>query len=266
MSIVISVEGLSKVYRLGEVGIKTIAEDVSDLWRRMSGRYKPELIATPEYHKLIKQQNLSAALWDVNFTVNQGEIFGIVGNNGAGKSTLLKILSRTTTQTTGVVKMKGRSASLLGIASGFHPDLTGRENVFLNGTILGMRKAEINRKLDKIIDFSGIGEYIDTPVKRYSSGMYVKLAFSVGAHLESDILVIDEVLAVGDEEFQRRCTEKIYDIGHKEGRTIVFVSHSMPLIKNVATRCLFLTNGMVHSIGQPEEIIQNYLNSINSNT
>ena len=179
------------------------------------------------------------ALRDVNFDVKQGEVLGIIGRNGAGKSTLLKILSRTTAPSTGQIKIKGRVASLLEVGTGFHPELTGRENIFLNGAILGMTKQEITRKFDEIVDFAGVERYIDTPVKRYSSGMYVRLAFGVAAHLESEILIVDEVLAVGDAEFQNKCLGKMSQVSKGEGRTVLFVSHNMGAVKNLMHPCHF---------------------------
>jgi lipopolysaccharide transport system ATP-binding protein len=198
------------------------------------------------------------ALNDVSFEVKRGEVLGIIGRNGAGKSTLLKILSRVTTQTEGRIKVKGRIASLLEVGTGFHPELTGRENIFLNGAILGMRKAEIARKFDEIVEFSGCARYIDTPVKRYSSGMYVRLAFAVAAHLEPEILIVDEVLAVGDAEFQKKCLGKMKDVaGH--GRTILFVSHNMVAMQNLCERCLLMSQGVLEAEGETKSIIKRYL-------
>jgi lipopolysaccharide transport system ATP-binding protein len=198
------------------------------------------------------------ALKDVSFEVKRGEVLGIIGRNGAGKSTLLKILSRVTTQTEGRIKVKGRIASLLEVGTGFHPELTGRENIFLNGAILGMRKAEIARKFDEIVEFSGCARYIDTPVKRYSSGMYVRLAFAVAAHLEPEILIVDEVLAVGDAEFQKKCLGKMKDVaGH--GRTILFVSHNMVAMQNLCERCLLMSQGVLEAEGETKSIIKRYL-------
>jgi len=198
------------------------------------------------------------ALKDVSFEVKRGEVLGIIGRNGAGKSTLLKILSRVTTQSSGQIKVKGRIASLLEVGTGFHPELTGRENIFLNGAILGMRKAEIARKFDEIVEFSGCARYIDTPVKRYSSGMYVRLAFAVAAHLEPEILIVDEVLAVGDAEFQKKCLGKMKDVaGH--GRTILFVSHNMSAVMNLCTRCLYTKNGMIAADGETAGVVDCYL-------
>ena len=203
------------------------------------------------------------ALKDINFEVKQGEVLGIIGKNGAGKSTLLKLLSRVTAPTTGSIKIRGRIASLLEVGTGFHPDLTGRENIFLNGAILGMTKSEIRSKLEEIVDFAGIAKYIDTPVKRYSSGMYVRLAFAVAAHLEPEILIVDEVLAVGDAEFQKKALGKMHDISTDQGRTVLFVSHNMVAIENLCDKGLFLTNGRVNSINDTKTVITNYL-SLNS--
>jgi lipopolysaccharide transport system ATP-binding protein len=204
------------------------------------------------------------ALKDVSFEVKRGEVLGIIGRNGAGKSTLLKILSRVTTQSSGQIKVKGRIASLLEVGTGFHPELTGRENIFLNGAILGMRKAEIARKFDEIVEFSGCARYIDTPVKRYSSGMYVRLAFAVAAHLEPEILIVDEVLAVGDAEFQKKCLGKMKDVaGH--GRTILFVSHNMAAVANLCQKVLTMHNGTVHGYGDAQPIIEQYLQALSRN-
>jgi lipopolysaccharide transport system ATP-binding protein len=199
------------------------------------------------------------SLKDLDFEIEQGDAVGIIGRNGAGKSTLLKILSRVTSPTTGSVKVKGRIASLLEVGTGFHPELTGRENIYLNGAILGMRKAEIKRKFDEIVDFSGVERYIDTPVKRYSSGMYVRLAFAVAAHLESEILIVDEVLAVGDAEFQKKCLGKMEDVSKGEGRTVLFVSHNMGSIQQLCNDCLLLKNGELICLGNKEVVIEKYL-------
>lgn len=201
------------------------------------------------------------ALKDINFEVGQGEVLGIIGKNGAGKSTLLKILSRVTSPTTGVIKTKGRIASLLEVGTGFHPELTGRENIYLNGAILGMTKTEIASKIDEIIDFSGCAMYIDTPVKRYSSGMTVRLAFAVAAHLEPDILIVDEVLAVGDAEFQKKAIGKMQDISKGEGRTVLFVSHNMASINSLCTRGILMNNGGIEAVGDVPDIIEGYLNA-----
>ena len=206
------------------------------------------------------------ALRDINFDVKQGDVLGIIGRNGAGKSTLLKILSRTTAPTTGEIRIKGRVASLLEVGTGFHPELTGRENIFLNGAILGMSKQEIKSKFDEIVDFAGVERYIDTPVKRYSSGMYVRLAFAVAAHLEPEILIVDEVLAVGDAEFQKKALGKMKSVSSSEGRTVLFVSHNMVAVKSLCDQVIYLGNGMIVEIGNPSQIINDYLsNQLNKN-
>jgi len=199
------------------------------------------------------------ALQDISFDVTRGEVLGIIGRNGAGKSTLLKILSKVTAPTVGSIKIKGRIASLLEVGTGFHPDLSGRDNIYLNGAILGMTKKEITAKFDEIVDFAGVERYIDTPVKRYSSGMYVRLAFAVAAHLEPDILIVDEVLAVGDAEFQKKCLGKMKDVSTKDGRTVLFVSHQMGSITQLCSRALLLKNGMLIYNGNPEKTVDFYL-------
>lgn len=206
------------------------------------------------------------ALKDVNFEIGQGEAVGIIGRNGAGKSTLLKILSRITEPTHGRIELNGRVASLLEVGTGFHPELTGRENIFLNGAILGMSQVEIRKKFDEIVDFSGVEKFLDTPVKRYSSGMYVRLAFAVAAHLEPEILVVDEVLAVGDAEFQKKCLGKMNEVSHQEGRTVLFVSHNMRAIQDLCAKSIFLQNGMVKDIGPTDSVIDHYLNTGTSQT
>src|ERR1700709_820584 len=233
MSIVIKVENLSKQYRLGNVGTGTISHDVNRWWHTIRGKEDPYLKIGDENDRSVKgRSDYVWALKDINFDVKQGEVLGIIGRNGAGKSTLLKILSRTTTPPTGNVKIKGRIASLLEVGTGFHPELSGRDNIFLNGAILGMTKHEIKSKFDEIVDFAGVERYIDTPVKRYSSGMYVRLAFGVAAHLEPEILIVDEVLAVGDVEFQKKALGKMKDVSVKEGRTVLFVSHNLGSLKS----------------------------------
>lgn len=208
----------------------------------------------------LEAHNVIQALGDVSFEIDEGEVVGIIGHNGAGKSTLLKILSRITEPTFGRVVLRGRISSLLEVGTGFHPELTGRENIFLNGTILGMRKVEIDRKYDEIVEFSGISKFIDTPVKRYSSGMRVRLAFSVAAHLEPEILIIDEVLAVGDAEFQKKCLNKMQEVG-KHGRTVVFVSHNMQAVTRLCKRAILITNGSIVEDGPSEKVVARYLTS-----
>src|SRR5580698_9011432 len=228
---VIKVENISKRYRLGEVGTGTLSHDFNRWWHRVRGKEDPYLRIDATNDRTQKgDSDYAWALKDVSFEVKRGEVLGIIGRNGAGKSTLLKILSRVTTPTSGEIKIKGRIASLLEVGTGFNPELTGRDNIYLNGAILGMRKREIDEKFDEIVAFSGVERYIDTPVKRYSSGMYVRLAFAVAAHLESEILIIDEVLAVGDAEFQKKCLGKIGDVSKGEGRTVLFVSHNIGTI------------------------------------
>lgn len=261
MSTVIQVSNLSKIYRLGEIGTGTISRDLERWYRmRIRGQEDPFLkIGETNVSNKKGVSDVVYSLRDINFEVQQGEALGIIGKNGAGKSTLLKILSRVTSPTTGKINIKGRVASLLEIGTGFHPELTGRENIYLNGAILGMRKREITRKLDEIIDFSGVDRYIDTPVKRYSSGMYVRLAFAVAAHLESEIMIIDEVLAVGDAEFQKKCLGKMGDVAH-EGRTVLFVSHNMAAIKDLCKRAILLGQGQISDQGDSKDVIAHYLN------
>ena len=265
---VIHVENLSKAYQIGQIGTGTISRDLERfVTTRILGKEDPFLKIGEINDRSIKgESNIVWSLKDINFEINQGDAVGIIGKNGAGKSTLLKLLSRVTSPTTGSIKVKGRIASLLEVGTGFHPELSGRENIYLNGAILGMRKKEITRKLDEIIDFSGVERYIDTPVKRYSSGMYVRLAFAVAAHLESEILIVDEVLAVGDAEFQKKCLGKMGDISKGEGRTVLFVSHNMAAVENLCTKSMLLTNGIIHSIANTKTIITNYLSlNVDSN-
>jgi lipopolysaccharide transport system ATP-binding protein len=240
----IKTENLSKIYRLGEIGTGTISRDLERWWAKMRGREDPFLKIGQTNDRSTKgESDFVYSLRDINFEIQQGEAVGIIGKNGAGKSTLLKILSRVTSPTTGKIEIKGRIASLLEVGTGFHPELTGRENIYLNGAILGMRKKEITRKLDEIIDFSGVERYIDTPVKRYSSGMYVRLAFAVAAHLEPEILIVDEVLAVGDVEFQKKALGKMKDVSEKQGRTVLFVSHNLSAISKLCNSAMLLSNG-----------------------
>jgi len=262
---VIQVENLSKQYRLGIVGTNTIRDDVSRLWCLYLGKEDPTLkigqtnVLTNNSEIRSEKSDYIWALKDINFSVQQGEVLGIIGKNGAGKSTLLKILSKVTAPTTGSVKVKGRIASLLEVGTGFHGELSGRENIFLNGAILGMTKAEIRGKLDEIIDFSGVETYIDTPVKRYSSGMYVRLAFAVAAHLDPEILIVDEVLAVGDAEFQKKAIGKMQEVSSGQGRTVLFVSHNMASIKQLCSQGMLLANGKILTNGPVGEIISEYL-------
>lgn len=258
--IAIKVEDLGKLYRLGEVGTGTISHDLNRWWARLRGKEDP-FAKIGETNDRTKKGS-SDYVWslkDVNFEVKQGEVLGIIGRNGAGKSTLLKILSKVTAPTTGRIKVKGRIASLLEVGTGFHPELTGRENIFLNGAILGMTKAEIRSKFDEIVDFAGVERYVDTPVKRYSSGMYVRLAFAVAAFLEPEILIVDEVLAVGDAEFQKKCLGRMKDVSVNDGRTVLFVSHNMGAISSLCKNALLLQNGKVSEIGNAESVISNYI-------
>lgn len=260
---VIEVSHLYKQYRLGKVGRGTLHEDINRWLHRMMGKADP-------YLKIDAKQDVNSpddnffvwALNDINFSVQQGEVLGIIGRNGAGKSTLLKILSKVTAPTMGEVRIKGRIASLLEVGTGFHPELSGRDNIFLNGAILGMTRKEIQSKFDEIVDFSGVERYIDTPVKRYSSGMYVRLAFAVAAHLEPDILIVDEVLAVGDAEFQKKCLGKMKDVSSQDGRTVLYVSHNMPSVLNLCSKVLALHNGAISFYGNSEESVDYYLNTL----
>lgn len=259
---VIKVENLSKQYRLGEIGTGSIAHDVNRWWHKVRGKEDPYLkIGETNDRTQAGNSDYVWALKDINFEVQQGEVMGIIGRNGAGKSTLLKILSKTTAPTTGNIKIKGRIASLLEVGTGFHPELSGRDNIYLNGAILGMTKKEIQGKFDEIVDFAGVERYIDTPVKRYSSGMYVRLAFAVAAHLEPEILIVDEVLAVGDAEFQKKCLGKMKDVSVNEGRTVLFVSHNMAAIEQLCNRGIVLNFGKTGMIGSIKEITSYYLNS-----
>jgi homopolymeric O-antigen transport system ATP-binding protein len=259
--LILKVENLSKQYRLGTVGTGTLGDDITRWWHLVRGKDDPFLKIGESNDR--SQKGESSYVWslqDINFEVNKGEVLGIIGKNGAGKSTLLKILSRVTSPTTGEVKSKGRIASLLEVGTGFHAELTGKENVFLNGAILGMTKSEIESKLDEIVEFSGCERYIDTPVKRYSSGMTVRLAFAVAAFLEPDILIIDEVLAVGDAEFQKKAIGKMKEISSgDDGRTVLFVSHNMAAVMSLCTRGILLENGMISYSGSTEDTIARYL-------
>ena len=261
MSTILKAENISKQYRLGTVGTGTLGDDLKRWWYGIRGKEDPFLKVGGVNDRSAKAtEDYIWALRDINFEVKQGEVLGIIGKNGAGKSTLLKLLSRVTAPTTGTIKTRGRIASLLEIGTGFHPELTGRENIFMNGVVLGMTKAEIKAKLDEIIAFSGCEMYIDTPVKRYSSGMKVRLGFAVAAHLEPEILVVDEVLAVGDAEFQKKAIGKMDSLSKGEGRTVLFVSHNMGSIRSLCTRGIVLNNGRTIFEGKTSQAIDSYLN------
>lgn len=258
--VVIKAEDISKQYRLGLVGTGTVRDDLKRWWHNIQGKEDPFLKIGEANDRSSKgKSDYVWSLQDINFEINQGDSVGIIGRNGAGKSTLLKILSQVTQPTTGKIYTKGRIASLLEVGTGFHPEMTGRENIYLNGAILGMRKHEITRKFDEIVAFSGVERYIDTPVKRYSSGMYVRLAFAVAAHLESEILIVDEVLAVGDAEFQKKCLGKMNDVSKGEGRTVLFVSHNMGAVKNLCSRGIVLEHGKVVFDGGVEDSLNKYI-------
>jgi lipopolysaccharide transport system ATP-binding protein len=258
-NIILKVENLSKQYRLGLVGTGTLSHDLNRWWHNFRGKEDPYLkIGDINDRSKKGSSDYVWALKDINFEVQQGEVLGIIGKNGAGKSTLLKILSKITAPTTGSVKFNGRIASLLEVGTGFHGEMTGRENIFLNGAILGMTKKEINAKLNEIIEFSGCERYIDTPVKRYSSGMTVRLAFAVAAFLEPDILIIDEVLAVGDAEFQKKAIGKMQEISKGGGRTVLFVSHNMAAVKSLCTRGMVLENGGIVFEGGIDDCVSRY--------
>jgi lipopolysaccharide transport system ATP-binding protein len=244
MKSVIEVDNISKSYQLGSISSGTLSRDIEKRWARLRGKPDPYSIVGERSNRGEAENGSEFwSLTDLNFSVNQGDSIGIIGRNGAGKSTLLKILSRITSPTTGSIKIRGRVASLLEVGTGFHPELTGRENIFLNGAILGMRRAEIKEKFDEIVEFANIGVHVDTPVKRYSSGMYVRLAFAVAANLNSEILIVDEVLAVGDAEFQKRCLGKMNDLSKGEGRTVLFVSHNMASIVSLCNSGILLNKG-----------------------
>lgn len=255
-------ENISKQYRLGQVGTGTLSHDLNRFWHKVRGKEDPYLKIGEANDRTTKGE--SEYVWslrDINFEIAQGDAVGIIGRNGAGKSTLLKLLSKVTKPTTGKIYTQGRIASLLEVGTGFHPEMTGRENVFLNGAILGMTRKEITRKFDEIVDFSGVERYIDTPVKRYSSGMYVRLAFAVAAHLESEILIVDEVLAVGDAEFQKKCLGKMGDVTKGEGRTILFVSHNMTAVKELCNKGILLSQGNLAYEGNMMNTIIEYQKS-----
>jgi lipopolysaccharide transport system ATP-binding protein len=257
---VIDIDNVGKQYMLGTFGTGTLSHDLNRWWARMRGKEDPFLKIGDTNDRTKKgDSDFVWALRDISFKVEQGDVVGIIGKNGAGKSTLLKILSRVTSPTLGTIKIKGRLASLLEVGTGFHPEMTGRENIFMNGSIMGMTKQEIKRKFDEIVDFAGVAKYVDTPVKRYSSGMMVRLGFAVAAHLEPEILVVDEVLAVGDAEFQKKAVGKMQDVAQSEGRTVLFVSHNMAAVRSLCTRGVVLKNGMVDFMGSVPDSLAHYL-------
>ena len=260
--LMIRVKDVKKQYRLGQIGGGTLRGDLQSWWARKRGKEDPNtLIGTDQ--RLIGTTFM--ALNGVSFTVNKGEAVGIIGSNGAGKSTLLKLLTHVTAPTEGDIDLYGRVASMLEVGTGFHPEMTGRENVYLNGAILGMTRAEIDAKMDEIIEFSEVRDFIDTPVKRYSSGMFVKLAFSVAAHLDSEIMIMDEVLAVGDMKFQQKCLDKMNDVSKEDGRTILYVSHNMNTIRQLCSRCVVLEKGQIIFDGDVEAAVQVYMNNVPEN-
>lgn len=259
---ILQITNLGKQYKLGTVGTGTLSHDLNRWWAKLRGKDDPYLKIGEENDRTSsKTDGYIWALRNVNFELNRGDVLGVIGRNGAGKSTLLKLLSRITSPTEGEIKIKGKIASLLEVGTGFHPELTGLENIYLNGSILGMTKKEITAKLDEIIEFSGCAAYINTPVKRYSSGMLVRLGFSVAAHLEPDILVVDEVLAVGDLEFQNKCIGKMSEVS-QSGRTVIFVSHNMQAVGKLCTKGIYLKNGKLESAGSIEEVLEDYITSI----
>lgn len=255
--IIIRVDNVSKEYRLGTIGHGTLSQDLQSKWAKFRGKEDPNTKISVNNQNQVLNERFQA-LKGISFDIHRGEILGIIGRNGAGKSTLLKIISRVTAPTTGTIKVKGRVASLLEVGTGFHPELTGRENVFLNGAILGMHKNEIEEKFDEIVKFSEVETFIDTPVKRYSSGMYVRLAFAVAAHLDPEILVVDEVLAVGDASFQKKCLGRMEDVS-REGRTVLFVSHNMIAVKALCTRSIVLEEGEITFDGETNAAVDFYL-------
>jgi len=258
---VIEFSNVGKQYILGAIGTGTLSQDLNRWWARIRGKEDPFLKIGDTNDRTQKGDSRFVwALRDVSFKVERGDVVGIVGKNGAGKSTLLKILSRVTSPTIGEIKIKGRIASLLEVGTGFHPEMTGRENIFMNGSIMGMTKAEIRSKFDEIVDFAGVAKYVDTPVKRYSSGMMVRLGFAIAAHLEPEILVVDEVLAVGDAEFQKKAIGKMQDVSKGEGRTVLFVSHNMAAVRSLCTRGVMLKNGTIDFLGSIPDTLDHYLN------
>ena len=259
----IKIEHVSKQYRLGAIGGGTLKGDLQTWWARKRGKEDPNSKIGARTDIKIGERFL--ALDDINLEVKKGEALGIIGHNGAGKSTLLKLLSRVTAPTTGTISYNGRITSMLEVGTGFHPELTGRENIYMNGAILGLSKKEIDAKMEQIIDFSEVRQFIDTPVKRYSSGMYVKLAFSVAAHLDSEIMIMDEVLAVGDMAYQRKCIEKMRSAAKDENRTVLYVSHNMSTIRRLCDRCIVLDHGCIAFDGSVDEAVELYLGKGNTN-
>lgn len=266
MSTAIKFDNISKQYRLGLVSTRTLSHDMNRWWKmNVLGKEDPYLKIGEVNDRAHKGNSEYVwALKDINFEVEQGDVLGIIGKNGAGKSTLLKILSKVTAPTTGTIKAAGRIASLLEVGTGFHPEMTGRENIYMNGAIMGMTKSEISRKLDEIVDFSGVERYLDTPVKRYSSGMTVRLGFAIAAHLEPEILVVDEVLAVGDAEFQKKAIGKMQDVSRGQGRTVLFVSHNMGAVRSLCNKGVLLENGTVIKTGSVYDVIDYYLTRSNN--
>ena len=259
---VIEINNVGKQYILGTIGTGTLSQDLNRWWARIRGKEDPFLKIGEVNDRTQKSESRFVwALRDINLKVEQGDVLGIIGKNGAGKSTLLKILSRVTSPTTGDIKIKGRIASLLEVGTGFHPEMTGRENIFMNGSIMGMTKAEIKSKFDEIVDFAGVAKYVDTPVKRYSSGMMVRLGFAIAAHLEPEILVVDEVLAVGDAEFQKKAIGKMKDVSMQGGRTVLFVSHNMDSMLNLCNKGTILENGKVVFESDIRSAVAEYLSS-----
>jgi lipopolysaccharide transport system ATP-binding protein len=257
---VIEFDKVGKQYILGSIGTGTLSQDLNRWWAKVRGKEDPFLKIGETNDRTQKgNSDFVWALKDISFNVEQGDVVGIIGKNGAGKSTLLKILSRVTSPTVGSIKVKGRIASLLEVGTGFHPEMTGRENIYMNGSIMGMTKAEIKSKFDEIVDFAGVEKYVDTPVKRYSSGMIVRLGFAIAAHLEPEILVVDEVLAVGDAEFQKKAIGKMQDVSKGEGRTVLFVSHNMAAVRSLCTRGILLKNGTIDFMGNIAETVDRYL-------
>lgn len=268
MRTVIEAENVSKLYRLGKIGTGTLSHDLRRWWATTRGFEDPysKVASVNDRTQKASTGEYVWALQDINFEIQRGDVVGVIGKNGAGKSTLLKILSRITAPSTGEIKLKGRIGALLEVGTGFHPEMTGRENVFMNGTVMGMRKHEIRKSFDEIVDFSGVAKYIDTPVKRYSSGMMVRLGFAVAAFLEPEILIVDEVLAVGDAEFQKRAIGRIQLVSKGEGRTVLFVSHNLAAIRSLCKKGILLANGRVSKVGEVNDVAQEYLGGNSSFT